>query len=97
MQPEIVFYAHAAIGGGAGMGDRQQRLLWWTSHMGECTVSTGWQAATTLASLGRIDRVVLRVDQWPRGQCRFRLTLRLGAAYADDESATGGDQGRRGR
>jgi sugar lactone lactonase YvrE len=28
MQPEIVFDGHAAIGGGAGMGDRQQRLLW---------------------------------------------------------------------
>ena len=28
MQPEIVFDGHAAIGGGLGMGDRQQRLLW---------------------------------------------------------------------
>jgi hypothetical protein len=50
-----------------------------------------------LASLGRIDRVVLRVGEWPRGLCQFRLALRLGAAYADDESATAGDQGRRGR
>ena len=28
MQPEIVFDGHAAIGGGAGIGDRQQRLMW---------------------------------------------------------------------
>jgi sugar lactone lactonase YvrE len=27
-QPEIVFDGHPAIGGGAGMGDRQQTLLW---------------------------------------------------------------------
>jgi hypothetical protein len=27
---------------------------------------------------------------------QFRLALRLGAAYADDESAIAGDQGRRG-
>jgi SMP-30/Gluconolactonase/LRE-like region len=28
IQPEIVFDGHAAIGGGAGIGDRQQRLMW---------------------------------------------------------------------
>jgi sugar lactone lactonase YvrE len=27
-QPEILFDGHPAIGEGAGMGDRQQRLLW---------------------------------------------------------------------
>jgi sugar lactone lactonase YvrE len=28
IQPEIVFDGHAAIGGGAGIGDREQRLMW---------------------------------------------------------------------
>ena len=28
IQPEIVFDGHAAIGGGAGIGDRQHRLMW---------------------------------------------------------------------
>jgi hypothetical protein len=54
-------------------------------------------SGSLLDSSGRIDRVVLRGGEWPRGLCQFRLALRLAAAYADDESATAGDQGRRGR
>jgi hypothetical protein len=40
MQPEIVFYGHAAIGEGRVWATGSRGCCGWTSHMGECTGST---------------------------------------------------------